>query len=105
MEDSSNRSTSPKKRLFNKVLSAILLILIVYVALEGYGVGSEKKLQLAANEGYKEGRSDAIKDLYQGTHDCQVFTFSFDNVTRTVADVNCVEVAIKEQLKQEGLVD
>ena len=46
---------------------------------------------------YNQGKVDTLVQLYTNTADCKIATVSLGNVTRQVADVECIQKVLSEQ--------
>ena len=77
----------------NVVLSILLVLAVCYI-------GYIKVNQFASNyavAAYNQGKVDTLVQLYTNTADCKIATVSLGNVTRQVADVECIQKVLSEQ--------
>ncbi|MBR9690388.1 hypothetical protein GOV08_01760 [Candidatus Woesearchaeota archaeon] len=80
---------------FYKITTLILLVVLIVIGgfwLVGkYNIYKISKQNEVFVAGYNQGVSDAIVKLYQDTEDCNVASVFIGNLTRRVADVECIE--------------
>lgn len=78
------------------VLSIILILVIGYVAYDKAVAWKAKKYQDILSQGYNQGVSDSVTQIFQRTNDCNVVPLVLQNETRNLADVACIQKAIAQ---------
>lgn len=85
------------------ILSIVLLLVIGYVSYDKYSNYQQTKLQQVYNIGYNDGIADSVVQLYQNTNNCAVATINLQNITRSVADVDCINQVLQNNNLQNNI--
>jgi len=62
-----------------------------YIIIDWVNEEKTNQLNLAFQEGYNQGLTDAVSALFFQTDDCKATTITLGNLTRTIFDLDCVE--------------
>ena len=93
-----NRRREPNVfKIATVILSIVLIIILGYAAVGQYKEFQNTKVLQAHNEGYNEGVSESLVQIFQSTENCGIATISMQNSSRGLADVNCINQAIQQQ--------
>lgn len=82
------------------ILAFLFIVLLGFILSEKYAESQAGKLQNTYVAGYNKGVEDSVVSIYQQTNNCQVVPVNIGNVTRGLADVDCIKKVLEEQSKQ-----
>jgi len=81
-----------KQKITIAILAIALIVAIQYVILDNWMDLKSDEIDEAYQSGYEQGSVDIALSLIQQTNDCQTASIIFDNITRSVFDIDCIEI-------------
>lgn len=90
-----------KETIISVFLLIILFVTVQFFILKDWIEETEKEYKVIAEQSYDEGARDAIISLLMQTDDCTLSSITFENFTRYVIDVSCVNDSPWEKFQNE----
>lgn len=78
------------------IFGLILLVLIFYLAFDKYSNYEATKLNTAYVQGYNKAINDSVTQIYQRTDNCGAVSIFIGNLSRNLADVDCLNKALEQ---------
>jgi len=71
-------------------LAVGLGLFITFFGIEKLTESTQDQIKVAFQQGYEKGATDFVSTFFQSTEDCNISPVFFNNLTRSVVDVDCI---------------
>lgn len=83
-------------KIISIIFGVILLVLVIYLAYDKYSSYEANKLNAVYLQGYNKAINESITQIYQRTDNCGAVSIFMGNVSRNLADVDCLNKALEQ---------
>jgi len=94
-----------RKNIIIVLLCVLLFFSSIYIGWTIHEKREAAKLNRAFTQGYNTALVDTVSQLYTRTEGCQVTTINLGNLTRAIADVECLSKAMNEAQRSHSAVE
>jgi len=73
-------------------LAVGLGLVLLFFGMDKFTQATQEQIDAAFQEGYEKGAVDFVSTLFQQTENCGITPMFFNNLTRTVVDIGCLQL-------------
>lgn len=73
-------------------LAVGLGLVTIFFGIDKLAQATQEQIDAAFQEGYEKGAVDFVSTLFQQTEDCGITPVFFNNLTRSVVDIACLQL-------------